>query len=91
MLAVDEAPDFELLAPPRLNIVCFRYRPPDVHEAALDDLNEHLGKALLEDGRVFVGTTRYDGRIAFRPAIVNWRTREQDVDLIVKVIRELAA
>lgn len=58
--------------------------------AALDELNELLGRALLEDGRVFVGTTRYDGRVAFRPAIVNWRTREQDVDLIVDVIRQLA-
>jgi hypothetical protein len=36
-----------------------------------------------------VGTTTYDGRVAFRPAIVNWRTDEDDVDLLVDVIREL--
>jgi hypothetical protein len=36
-----------------------------------------------------VGTTIYDGKVAFRPAIVNWRTREEDVDLLVEVIREL--
>jgi hypothetical protein len=29
--------------------------------------------------------------VAFRPAIVNWRTGEEDVDLIVKVVRELGA
>ena len=50
-----------------------------------------LGTALLEDGRVYVGTTRYGGKVAFRPAIVNWRTTEADVDLIVEVVRELAA
>jgi glutamate/tyrosine decarboxylase-like PLP-dependent enzyme len=88
---VETAVDFELLAPAKLNIVCFRYRPPGVPEHELDELNERLGAALLEDGRVFVGTTRYDGRAAFRPAIVNWRTREEDVDLILAVIRELAA
>ena len=28
---------------------------------------------------------------AFRPAIVNWRTTEGDVDLLVSVIREIIA
>jgi glutamate/tyrosine decarboxylase-like PLP-dependent enzyme len=56
-----------------------------------DALNTRIGKALLEDGRVYVGTTRYGGRVAFRPAIVNWRTTEADVDLITDVIRELGA
>jgi hypothetical protein len=40
---------------------------------------------------VYVGTTRYRGRVAFRPAIVNWRTTEADIDLIVEVVRELGA
>jgi hypothetical protein len=33
----------------------------------------------------------YDGRVALRPAIVNWRTTEGDIDLLVDVVRELAA
>jgi glutamate/tyrosine decarboxylase-like PLP-dependent enzyme len=86
---VEAAPDLELLAEVKLNIVCFRFRPPGVAESDLDALNERLGEAVLEDGRVFVGTTLYDGRVAFRPAIVNWRTDEGDVDLLVDVIREL--
>jgi glutamate/tyrosine decarboxylase-like PLP-dependent enzyme len=88
---VDAAPDFELLAPVSLNIVCFRYVPPAVagNEDALNDLNRTLGQAVLDDGRVYVGTTVYDGRVAFRPAIVNWRTTEADVRMILDVIREL--
>jgi len=50
-----------------------------------------LGAAVLEDGRVYFGTTEYAGQVAFRPAIVNWRTREPDVDLIVEVTRELGS
>jgi glutamate/tyrosine decarboxylase-like PLP-dependent enzyme len=88
---VDAAHDFERLADVPLNIVCFRYRPPGVGDADLDGLNERLGQVVLEDGRVYVGTTRYGGRIAFRPAIVNWRTREEDIDLLVDVMRELGA
>ena len=33
--------------------------------------------------------TRYRGAVAFRPAIVNWRTVEAAVDLLVDVVREL--
>lgn len=88
---VDEAPDLQRLAEVPLCIVCFRYAPPGVPEERLDDLNAELGKALLDDGRFFAGTTRYCGRTALRPALVNWRTREEDVDAFVEVVRELGA
>jgi hypothetical protein len=29
--------------------------------------------------------------VAFRPAIVNWRTGDEDVDLLVDVVREVGA
>ena len=87
---VDAAPDLERLADVTLNIVCFRYRPEGVEdEATLDEANRRIGEEILADGRVYVGTTVYDGKVAFRPAIVNWRTRNEDVDLIVDVVREL--
>lgn len=82
--------DFELLEAPRLNVVCFRYRPPGVAEADLDELNRRLGAAIIADGRVYFGTTVYAGNVAFRPAISNWRTTEPDVDAILTVTRELA-
>ena len=46
-------PDFERLAEVPLNIVCFRWRPPDVPEERLDELNRDLEGLLLADGRVF--------------------------------------
>ena len=58
-------------------------------EADLDALNRAVGAALLADGRVFAGTTVYEGRTALRPAIVNWRTTPADVELLVSVLREL--
>lgn len=88
---VDAAPELERLAPTKLCVVCFRARPAGVPEEALDDLNRELGAALLADGRVFAGTTVYGGRVALRPAIVNWRTTEADIDLFVDVVRELIA
>jgi glutamate/tyrosine decarboxylase-like PLP-dependent enzyme len=87
---IDEADDLERLADVPLNVVCFRHRPAGMPEEELDEHNRRLGEAVLEDGRVYMGTTVYDGRVAFRPAIVNWRTTEADVDVIADVVRDLA-
>ena len=88
---VDAEPELERLADVPLNVVCFRYRPSGVGEEELDELNRRLGQAVLDDGRVYFGTTVYGGKVAFRPAIVNWRTRPEDVDLIVPIVLELGA
>jgi glutamate/tyrosine decarboxylase-like PLP-dependent enzyme len=88
---VDDEPDLELLEDATLNVVCFRYRPRDVPQDELDELNRRLGQAVLDDGRVYFGTTVYAGKVAFRPAIVNWRTRSDDVDLVVPTVLELGA
>lgn len=86
---VKAADDFELIEEPVLNVVCFRYRPQGVAESELDQLNRRLGQAVLDDGRVYFGTTVYAGKVAFRPAISNWRTGADDVDLILPIARGL--
>jgi glutamate/tyrosine decarboxylase-like PLP-dependent enzyme len=88
---VDGAPELERLANVPLNIVCFRLNPGDRSEAELNQLNARLGQALLDDGRVYAGTTTFEGRTALRPAIVNWRTRREDIELFVRIVRELGA
>jgi glutamate/tyrosine decarboxylase-like PLP-dependent enzyme len=88
---VDAAPELERLADVDLNVVCFRYRPAGLSEEEVDDLNRRLGQAVLDDGRVYFGTTVYAGKVAFRPAIVNWRTGPADVDVVVPTVLELGA
>jgi len=88
---VDDSPDLELLEEVYLNIVCFRYNPGGYTEELLNQINKELGAAILEDGRVFVGTTTYQGKVALRPAIVNWRTRAADIELLVQAVRELGS
>jgi glutamate/tyrosine decarboxylase-like PLP-dependent enzyme len=87
---IDDAPELERLAEVRLNIVCFRAHPPGTDEPELNALNARLGDAVRADGRVFVGTTTYAGKTALRPAIVNWLTQRSDIELLVRVTRELA-
>ncbi len=86
---VTEAPDLELLAKVQINIVCFRYNNGERTDEELNDINERLGQAILEDGRVYVGTTHFGNRVALRPAISNWRSTEADIQMLVDVVREL--
>ncbi|MGB2874436.1 MAG: aspartate aminotransferase family protein [Gaiellaceae bacterium] len=88
---VDEADDTELLLPAPLNVVFFRYRPPDVPEDELDELNLLIEEQILKDGRVYVGTTRWAGVVGFRPAFVNWRTTAADAALVLETVRDLGA
>jgi glutamate/tyrosine decarboxylase-like PLP-dependent enzyme len=88
---VDEADDAELLLPAPLNIVFFRYRPPDASEDELDELNLAIEEAILKDGRVYVGTTRWNGVLGFRPAFVNWRSTREDAALVLETVRDLGS
>ncbi|HEY6836766.1 MAG TPA: aminotransferase class V-fold PLP-dependent enzyme [Gaiellaceae bacterium] len=86
---VDETEDAELLLPAPLNIVFFRYRPPDAAEDELDELNLAIEREILKDGRVYLGTTRWNGVIGFRPAFVNWRSTREDAGLVLETVRDL--
>jgi aromatic-L-amino-acid/L-tryptophan decarboxylase len=83
---VREEPRLELLAPVQLNIVCFRYRFKD-----MDRCNSLLAVAVQESGVAAPSTTLIDGKLAIRAAIVNHRSRRQDVDALVDVTLKLAA
>jgi glutamate/tyrosine decarboxylase-like PLP-dependent enzyme len=78
-------PDFELLAEPVLSIVAFRYRPAGrgSAEVDLDRLNRRIVNRLVACGAFFLAPTILKGRTAMRTAIVNFRTREDDLRLLL--------
>jgi aromatic-L-amino-acid/L-tryptophan decarboxylase len=84
--ALTAHPDFELLAPPTLSVVGFRYRPrgKDLDEPALASLNRRIVNELVGSGAFFLAPTLLKGVTAMRAAIVNFRTREEDVRALVE-------
>jgi aromatic-L-amino-acid/L-tryptophan decarboxylase len=81
---VAREPLLELLAPVPLNIVCFRVRHEDPSVA--DRINRDLVIDLQESGIAAPSTTRIDGKLAIRVAIVNHRCRAPDLELLVDAI-----
>lgn len=72
---IENSADFQLLAPVRLNCVCFtlKNQPQEKVSAFL--------KALVASGIVYMTPTVYLGQAAIRAALVNWQTTESDVEI----------
>jgi aromatic-L-amino-acid/L-tryptophan decarboxylase len=85
---VDAHPRLTLAAPQVTNIVCFRYDPGGIDEAARKALNVEIMLRLQEAGTAVLSDTALDGAHALRVAICNHRTRKDDLDLLVdEVVR----
>jgi aromatic-L-amino-acid/L-tryptophan decarboxylase len=80
---VDAEPELERLAPVALNIVCFRYKDA---LGDLDRLNIDITADLQESGIAAPSTTSVGGKLAIRAAIVNHRTTEPDIALVVDAV-----
>jgi aromatic-L-amino-acid decarboxylase len=94
---VDEARDWELLAPVPFSLVCFRARPLLIgesiaeREARLDALNEALMNRVNATGQAYLSHTRLNGVLALRLAIGNIRTSEEHIRRIWSLLNEQAA
>jgi glutamate/tyrosine decarboxylase-like PLP-dependent enzyme len=81
---VNDSSDFKLLAPVRMNVVCF---------APKDDISfemiQEFQKCITEDGRVFFTPTIYKGAPAIRMAISNWQTIASDIDFAIVALTEV--
>jgi glutamate/tyrosine decarboxylase-like PLP-dependent enzyme len=87
---VRQSPKLELMNDVQLNIVAFRYNPGDMSDEDLEEFNQRLGEAVLNDGRFLVGTSKIGSKTIFRPAFSNWRTRFSDVEELAAVVVEVA-
>ncbi|MFO7756741.1 MAG: aminotransferase class I/II-fold pyridoxal phosphate-dependent enzyme [Bacteroidales bacterium] len=91
---INNADDFELLAPVPLSIVCFRYTGKNGkyrnNEEQLDIINEKILEGIEEDGRVFFAGTRINGKTSLRINLTNHRRNRDDIDFLFKVLREIA-
>jgi glutamate/tyrosine decarboxylase-like PLP-dependent enzyme len=87
-------PELELMAPVVLNIVCFRYSPRNMPDAARNKFNEEVLVRLHESGVAAPSYTTLGGRYCLRAAIANHRTESSDlkmmVDAVVKIGADLA-
>jgi aromatic-L-amino-acid decarboxylase len=93
---LDADPQFELLAPVMMAVVCFRVVPQVVENMApvdqeIDSLNRRLVEAINRSGEAYLTHTHLNGRIAMRLAVGNILTTERHLAKVFALIRREAA
>jgi aromatic-L-amino-acid decarboxylase len=83
---VTSAEDLELAAPVPLNVVCFRYAPMGLGDAALNTLNKEILVELQERGIAVPSGTTLRGRYVLRVGITNHRSRREDFEVLVQEV-----
>jgi glutamate/tyrosine decarboxylase-like PLP-dependent enzyme len=78
---------FEAGPEPDLSVATYRFRPPRGDE---DEFNLRLVKAIQDEGRVFISSTRVGGRVLLRAAISSFRTHLDDVDETLEALKRNA-
>jgi aromatic-L-amino-acid/L-tryptophan decarboxylase len=80
---VEAEPGWEIVAPVRFSVVCFR-------REGSDEENQLLIDRVNETGEMFLSPTELDGRLVIRLAVGNMRTTEEDVSRAWQVLLEAA-
>jgi len=83
---IDESPDWEIMAPVPLALVCFRACPKD--RSDLDALNEEVMHRVNASGRALLSHTRLNDKLTLRLSIGNIRTTEQHVRQVWELLNE---
>ena len=84
---VEAEPEWMVVAPHPLSVVCFRHEPARLEGGALDAHNAAIVDAVNATGDAFISTTKLRGRTVIRLAIGNERTTEEDVAAAWELLR----
>lgn len=72
---------------PDLSVVTYRFVPP---RGDADEFNARLIAAVQQDGRIFISSTRLNGRFTLRLAVLNFRTHLAEVELALDLLEHHA-
>jgi len=94
---VEESPDWELMAPVPLSLVCFRACPQvdavdeKLRNARWDALNEEVMHAVNRTRKAFLSHTRLNDKLTLRLSIANIRTAERHIRQVWELLNEQLA
>lgn len=88
---IDDAPDFERLAPVEFSLVCFCYQPVgEWTKEQVENRNKALLEALNKSGEVYLTHTKIQGRYALRVVIAQTYVEARHVEKTWSLIQQYA-
>ncbi|THH40566.1 pyridoxal phosphate-dependent decarboxylase family protein [Neolewinella litorea] len=83
---IRQHPELELFTPPDINIVCFRFRRPDLDTASVNGLNGMIRAHLTEIGQTYIVQTTIDGAVYLRCTLTNAFTTTADLERMLQQV-----
>lgn len=83
-------PDFEILAPVTISVVCFRYRPEGISGEQLNEINQKLNHSLNDSGKIYLTHTVLDGKYTLRMVTAQTNLTTEHVEKAWELIRKTA-
>jgi aromatic-L-amino-acid/L-tryptophan decarboxylase len=88
---VDEASDWERLAPVPFSVVCFRYVPAGKSHEELNTLNEAIMNRVNQSGEVYLSHTKLNDRYTIRLAVGNIHTTRHHIARAWELLQQAGA
>lgn len=82
---ISSSEKFKLLAPVKMNVVCFTLNRENISAASVKTFLDKV----RDDGKVFFTPTLYKGTPGIRAAFSNWLTEEKDIAIITEVLNRI--
>jgi len=73
--------------PPDLSVVMFRYHPT---RGNANEFNQKLIEAIQHDGRIFLSSTKINGEVFLRLAVLGFRTHLETIELALEILKQKA-
>jgi aromatic-L-amino-acid decarboxylase len=85
---IKQEPDFELLAPRSLDLLCFRYKPKQLlKDEDINALNNNLLNLLNKSGKLYLSHTKLNGKFTLRMLIGQTNVERRHVELAWEFIK----
>jgi aromatic-L-amino-acid decarboxylase len=87
---ISHEPDFEILAPLTINVVCFRFRPAGLNDDEMNRINMELNHRLNDTGKIYLTHTVINGIYALRMVTGQTNVTAEHVEKAWDLIRTTA-
>jgi aromatic-L-amino-acid decarboxylase len=87
---ISAEPDFEILAPVVISVVCFRFKPAGFDEEQINKLNEKLNHLLNDSGKIYLTHTVLNGKYTLRMVTAQTNVTLEHVEKAWVLIKDTA-
>jgi L-2,4-diaminobutyrate decarboxylase len=82
--------NMQIAVEPESNIVCFRFAPDGLDDINLNSINSEIRSRIVKEGSFYIVQVELSGKIWLRLTIINPVTSKDDLNDLIKRIKELS-